>query len=152
MELLTPLKILKHDLGNPVTIAHLPMTFLFKFSSMKREDRRLGAQPGIFRVGEISWNRSTSIKVSCTTYKRKAPRGNILVFFKSAFKWEFNRTQTGHFFPKLGHKVCKIRALLLYFQKRQGRPLPLPSASFTPVQRPHKKIWESSESSNESTA
>ena len=97
MELLTPLKILKHDFGNPVTIAHLPMTFLFKFSSMKREDRRLGAQPGIFRVGEI-------------------------------------------------------RALLLYFQKRQGRPLPLPSASFTPVQRPHKKIWESSESSNESTA
>ena len=33
-----------------------------------------------FWAGEVSWNMGTSINVLCTTYKRRAPQGNILVF------------------------------------------------------------------------
>ena len=35
----------------------------------------------IFVAGEVSWNLSTSINVSCATHKRKAPQGKIVVFF-----------------------------------------------------------------------
>ena len=64
-----------------------------------------GAQPGIFRGRKGSWNRSTLIHTSCTTYKR---RKNFLVFFfkiflKLHFKWELTPKciQTWQFFPIL---------------------------------------------------
>ena len=41
----------------------------------------IGAQPGIFQGREVSWNRGTSIKVSCTTYEKRAPQEKVVVFF-----------------------------------------------------------------------
>ena len=40
-----------------------------------------GAQPGFFGTGEVSWNGSTSINVSCAPHKRTKPQGKILVLF-----------------------------------------------------------------------
>ena len=39
-----------------------------------------GQNQKCFAAGETSWNRDTSINVSCTTHKRKDPQGNILDF------------------------------------------------------------------------
>ena len=35
----TALKILKHYFGNPITVVHLPMIFLFEFSFIKAKDK-----------------------------------------------------------------------------------------------------------------
>ena len=32
----------------------------------------------LFGTGELSWNRHTSTKVSCMTYKRRVTQGNFL--------------------------------------------------------------------------
>ena len=34
-----------------------------------------------FGEGEVSWNKGTSINVSSTTYKERAPQGKNLAFF-----------------------------------------------------------------------
>ena len=36
------------------------------------------AEPGIFEVGQVCWNRSTLINTSCITYERRAPQGKTL--------------------------------------------------------------------------
>ena len=46
---------------------------------------------GFFGAGQVSWNRSTLINTSCTTYKRRAPQRKIFLFFlqdilKTAFQ------------------------------------------------------------------
>ena len=78
-----------------------------------------------------SWNRGTSINTSCTTHKRRAPQGEMFVFFSKTFlklhlKWEFNpwmHTNKAIF--------SKIRVLFVYFQKRQGKARTLPLSSCT---------------------
>ena len=38
------------------------------------------------RAGKVSWNEGTSINISSTAHKRKAPQGNMLEFFSYAKK------------------------------------------------------------------
>ena len=45
------------------------------------KDNYQARDQNIFRDGEVSGNRGTSINVSCTKYKRRVPQGKILVFF-----------------------------------------------------------------------
>ena len=80
-----------------------------------------------FKAREVPWNKRTSINISFTTNKRKAPQRNILEFFlldtfKAALEiGNINHgwTQSGHFFPKSGN-------LFSMFKKVQGTPPSLP--------------------------
>ena len=86
----------------------------------------------LFWAEQVSWNRGTSINTSCTIYKRRAPQGKIFLFFsmiclKLHLKWEFN--------PQMYTNraiFSKIRALFVYFQKRQGKPPTLSLSSCAP--------------------
>ena len=43
-----------------------------------------------FGAGEVSWNRDSSINISCTTYNRKAPQGKkLLLFLQDTLKLHF---------------------------------------------------------------
>ena len=86
----------------------------------------------LFWAEQVSWNRGTLINTSCTIYKRRAPQGKIFLFFsmiclKLHLKWEFN--------PQMYTNraiFSKIRALFVYFQKRQGKPPTLSLSSCAP--------------------
>ena len=72
------------------------------------------ARNNFWDVGEVSWNRGTSINVR----QKKGPAGkNVGVFL-----------QTEKIFPKSGHFLCKIRVLFSIFNILQGRP-PSPLAT-----------------------
>ena len=82
-----------------------------------------------FWAEQVSWNRGTSINISCTPYKRRAPQGKIFLFFSKIFlnlndSLTHRCSQTGQYFPKL--------LIFVYFQKRQGKPRTLPLFSCTP--------------------
>ena len=40
-----------------------------------------GAHQGFFGAGQVSWNKSTLIKMSRTTYKGRAPQAKVSLFF-----------------------------------------------------------------------
>ena len=55
---------------------------MWSIKSSKLPGRLQAHNQEILGVGEVSRNRGTSIKVSCMTYKRRAPQGEMLVFFQ----------------------------------------------------------------------
>ena len=85
----------------------------------------------IFRHFPTHWllrrttrNRGTLINVSVGHTKEGSRREKLwCFFFKILLKLHFKNT--GHFFPKSGHFLCKIRAHFFYFQKRTGETSPL---------------------------
>ena len=64
---------------------------------------------GFFGAGQVSWNRSTLINTSCTTYESRAPKRKIFLFFLqdivenciSSENLTHKCIQTGKFFPML---------------------------------------------------
>ena len=76
----------------------------------------------IFWAEEVSCKRGISIKVSCTTYKKRASQKKMLVFSSMAllrlhFKWEFK--------PIDAHKL----GTFFHFQNRAWETFPLPPPS-----------------------
>ena len=58
---------------------------------MKVKLKVTGHNQRFFGAGQASWNKSTLINTSYTTYKRRAPQGRIFLFFledilKTAFQ------------------------------------------------------------------
>ena len=70
-----------------------------------------------------------SINVSCTTYKRTAPQGGILVFFlQDTTKTTFLNENLNHRRPRTGHFFSQNQGFYLLFSKRAGETFsPFPS-------------------------
>ena len=69
----------------------------------------------IFGAGEVAWNRGTLINVSCTTSKRRAPQGKILVF-----QMHTNRA----LFSKIRTLFLKNQGIFFHFHNRAGDTYP----------------------------
>ena len=104
-------------------------TACFRCQNSKTLKRR--ATRNFSWAGEISWNRGTSIKASCTTQKKRPRREKIDVFcprYSTNCILNENLThrcmQTGHSFFQNQGTFLENRALFSISKTDQGRPAP----------------------------